>query len=75
MSDELFHREHMTVTSYAGPERADGGSRKRVQIYAHDGGDNRLIDLSTAQWDALGQWFAEQRHPSARARRPATGSG
>lgn len=76
MSEELFHRANMTATRFAGPARADGGSRMRVQLYNHEhAGDARGVDLSAEQWEALEQWFAEQRHPSARKARQAAGSG
>ncbi len=68
----MFHREGMTVTSYAGPARSDSGSRKRVQLYNHHGGEHRLIDLSAEQWDALGAWFAEQAAGAERARPRST---
>lgn len=80
MSDQLFHREGMTATRYAGPARSDDGSRARVQLYNHHGGDNRLIDLSAEQWEALGAWFTDQHTrpdeaASSAARRPRSSPG
>lgn len=72
MSEQLFHRADMTATSFAGPERADGGPRQRVQLYRHDGGDHRLIDLSAEQWDALREHFARERHPTSAATRTSS---
>lgn len=74
MSEQVFHREGMTATNYTGPARSDGGSRERVQLYNHHGGDNRLIDLSAEQWSALGDWFEECRKPTPRGQRTATGT-
>lgn len=75
MSEQIFHRAGLTITSYAGPAQSDSDSRQRVQLYNHHGGEHRLIDLSAEQWAALGEHFAAQRHPSTRARRPAAESG
>jgi hypothetical protein len=70
----MFHREGLTVTSYAGPARSDG-PRQRVQLYNHHGGEHRLIDLSAEQWEALREHFAQERHPSRRARATSAASG
>jgi hypothetical protein len=77
VSDQLFHAEGLTVTSYTGPARSDEGSRQRIQVYNHHGGDNRLIDVSAEQWETLGMWFLEGRTEpaSSAARRPRSSPG
>lgn len=74
MSEQLLHAADMTVTSYAGPARSDGGERRRVQIYAHDGSDNRLIDLSDEQWQALGEHFSASQDGPAEDRPRSRGA-
>lgn len=57
MSDPLLTAAGFTVSSYSGPQRPDGGLRKRYQLTVtdapeHDGA--RVITLSAEQWAQLG---------------------
>jgi hypothetical protein len=59
MSEDVFSDNGVLVSTYAGPERADGGPRKRWQImvYSTLGDDGFFGSFSAEQWETLRQWF------------------
>jgi hypothetical protein len=49
----------LTISTYAGPVRSDGGNRRRYQV---DVGTSR-VTLSAEQWASLGEWFTRDCSP------------
>jgi hypothetical protein len=76
MSKILYNEGGIYVSIYAGAKRADGGTRKRVQIAVAEGykcaaghlvdDNNSVISLSMEEWQAL-RAAAEQLGPDCAA--------
>ena len=60
MSADLYDKDGLRVTKFAGPVPPDG-DRRRIQLTLTDG---PLITLSWSQWEALGEWFTRDCSPS-----------
>ena len=75
MSEELAEGPGIHISTYSGPQRADGGQRKRYQIVVVDAPEvdgARIVTLSAEQWALLGGLFTDDQARQAASAAQAT---
>lgn len=63
MAALIFQAEGVNVTRYAGPVPTPTPSATRVRYQITNTLTGRYVQLSSEQFDALAQWFAEGYRP------------